>query len=732
MNAISPWAAVALAKLAEKMKQPLYTTNREGIDYTVLLAGDSLWMVTQQDENNRVAFRLACSPSADLSLEKCTALKDGLSVEVTSEIGHFHINLFFNNRAAGARYTTRFTPSMDLLIPFWPRDVLITGKRFRPGKTAGEIHVTQKGARSGLLYVTFPLSGALLYMQNLTALSPYCEQTNTSCQDVVGGRWPELGLALPPTKDKPLIAGRALTISDAIIVFGEHSPVDELQTAEQYLDLLAAAYLQLPMPSTSYHDWPTILDKGLKDLKTAGCWSQVKGNEYLNAYVCDYKTPPEIMVQLAVLLPLIDYGEWLGTELPEVPLIKKSLPEFYNKELKTIMRWLPAAEDSLEDEEEQKKPRVMDAWYLHHPLLNLSRLALKGDKQAKKLFLDSLPYAIKVARHFKYEWPVFYHMESLEVIKAETEPGKGGEKDVAGLYTHVLLQAYELTGMDKYLREAEKAARTLKSKGFNLLYQSNNTAFSAGALLRLHKLTGKKIYLDLSYVCIANLFSNVQLWNCHYGYGKHFPRFFALFPLKDAPYTAVYEEQETFCALHDYVKHSRGVSVSPSVHLLVAEYIRHLVNRAPYYYPPMLPKEMLSDKVKMGEVDPKLWIALEDLYDGWDKAGQVGQEVYGAGNAFGILPRHCFIVKDKRLRIFTDYPVINFREEKNKSVIFRTTGSKELTCRLLILKQGDLKLPDLVVYTGTIKQIVSGRRTKQGDIEYTIRGSQLIKITWKN
>jgi len=374
----------------------------------------------------------------------------------------------------------------------------------------------------------------------------------------------------------------------------------------------------------------------------------------------------------------------------------------------------------------------MDAWYLHHPLLNLSRLALKGDSQAKKLFLDSLPYAIKVARHFAYEWPVFYHMETLEIIKAATAPGKGGEKDVAGLYTHVMLQAYELTGMDKYLREAKKAANALRGKGFDLLYQSNNTAFAAGALLRLYKLTKNNIYLDLSTVCLANLFANVQLWDCHYGYGKHFPQFFALFPLKDAPYTAVYEEQETFCALHDYIKNSKGLPVSTSAQLLMAEFIRYVLNRGAYYYPPMLPKEMLSEKVKTGEVDPKLWIALEDLYDGWDKAGQVGQEVYGAGNAFGILPRHCFIVKDKRFRIFAEYPVINFRERKNKSVRLTLTGSQELSCRLLLLKQPGCKLPPFTVRSGTTGALLPGRRTKAGNIEYAVAGNQQLIIRWKN
>jgi hypothetical protein len=71
-----------------------------------------------------------------------------------------------------------------------------------------------------------------------------------------------------------------------------------------------------------------------------------------------------------------------------------------------------------------------------------------------------------VAHHFKYQWPVFYKMDTLEVIKAETAPGMGGEHDVPGLYTHVMLQAYELTGKKRYLNEAETAAKKLQGLRF--------------------------------------------------------------------------------------------------------------------------------------------------------------------------------------------------------------------------------------------------------------------------
>lgn len=527
-------------------------------------------------------------------------------------------------------------------------------------------------------------------------------------------------------------AGKSYVLSDAFIAVSEEVPADEPAMVRQYLDLLAAVYVELPKPATIYKDWPDTLQKGLTDLKNSpGCWSQVDRNHYLNAYVCDYKTPPEIMVQLAVLLPLVDYAEWTNAQLDMMKTIKDGLTAFYDEKLGTIMRWHPRMADKMDAVEEQMKPMVMDSWYLNHPLLNLSRLALKGDKVAGKLFLDSLEFAIKVAHHFDYSWPVFYKMDTLEVVKAETQPGKGGEKDVPGLFAHIMLQAWELTGKKRYLAEAEKSALRLRGLGFELFYQANNTAFSAGAMLRLYKITKKEIYKELSYLCMANIFQNTGLWDCNYGYGKNFPSFFRLFPLSDAPYTAAYEEEEVFCAFHDYLKHAEGEELLPSLRLLIAEYIRYLVDRAVYYYPTMLPEDMLSEEVKTGEVDPTLWIALEDMHDGWEKSGEVGQEVYGAGNAFGILPRHYMQVEGKPFMIYTDYPTYGFSPKKHRPAKFRLAGDGRLTSRLMLVKTDKGKMPEFMVTMSVSKTPLAGKKTKEGHLEFIVPGDSEIHINWK-
>jgi hypothetical protein len=85
-----------------------------------------------------------------------------------------------------------------------------------------------------------------------------------------------------------------------------------------------------------------------------------------------------------------------------------------------------------------------------------------------------------------------------------------------------MLQAYELSHEKRYLAEAEKAASRLKGSGLHLLYQTNNTLLSGVVLARLWRVTGKKKYRDLSIVCVANMIARAWMWECDYGFAKHY------------------------------------------------------------------------------------------------------------------------------------------------------------------------------------------------------------------
>lgn len=726
---ISPWQAAAIQALSAEDLLPVLQRETAGFTFSVYKTANALWVMTGWPKGCRVALRTAFVPDGELALEKTEEAENEVLFSMRSIIGSFTVRLQFPEAGKPLiRCVTSLTPDAPLVIPFWPRDLVMLGREKDAPQPSGEIYMQQEGPRSGLIYggIKRPRTGAFLYQQNLTAISDYCEQTNTSVADSVGGSWSELGFALPAAPDKPLEAGKEYVISDAFLLPDTAVPADEFEMARQFLELLAGVYVHLPQPVTTYHPWLEIVEKTLSDLQySPGCWTQVKGKPYFNAYVCDYHNPPEIMVQLAVLLPVMEYASWSRQDISMIKYMNQGLPDFYDERICCIARWLPAAEDKLAGDEEHKKPRIMDSWYLHHPMLNLSRMAQAGDKMAEKLFLDSLDYVIKVARHFKYQWPVFYNLDTLEVVKEETKPGAGGEKDVPGLYAHVMLQAWEISGNKRYLEEAKKAARALQGTGFKMFYQANNTAFSAGAMLRLWKITKNKLYLELSYLCLANVFKNVWLWDCNYGYGKHYPTFFALFPLDDAPYTAVYEEQEGFAAFHDFLHHADGMDILPAVTLLMTEYIRHMLHKAVYYYPPMLPKEILSEESKTGELDPKLWIPLEDIYDGWKKPGLVGQEVYGAGLAFGIVPRHYHAVPG-HFMIYVDYPLRDFSAGKDGIVSFTVAGSEMCQCRLVLLPWEDKALPSVTI-SGKEGEI-AGKKNAGGYMEYKITGGRQLTI----
>ena len=736
--AVSPWMLSLVDELGEDSQAPHWSYTFDEFTFEIVEGKQSLWITSRFPAGGRVALRAAHCPDGELTIDEIRQIgvDNAVEVHVTSTVGNFLVEIHFPQEGRPMlHYKTSLNPIAPLLIPFWPRDVVPLGKEDDVTRSEGMIHARQVGPRSGLLYfsLTRPRGGSALYFQNLTSLNDYARLTETSLADTVGGDWPELGFALPATTETALEAGQDMVISDAYVMFNRSAPGDDLEMAQQFLEMLAQIFLVLPRPKTEYIDWLALAKKSLRDLNgSEKCWSEVRGRRYLNAYVGDYDSPPESMVQLTVLLPLLEYAEWGGPEIPITGELLAGLPRFYDEKAGVVGRWLPSAANKLDGSEPQKKPEVMDSWYLFHTLLNISRLALHGDKAAQKLFLDSMEYCIRLGRKFEYHFPVFYDIYTMEILKPETEEGQGGEHDVAGLYAHVMLQAHQLTKEDRYLEEAKKAARTLKGLGFNLFYQANETLFGAGALLRLWKETGEEEFLQLSYLSLANTFNNMWLWECDYGYAKDYRTFFALFPLKDAPYTAVYEELEGFAAFHDYLIHYHG-DMPEWTRILLPEFLRNMLFKASFYYPPNLPVEAMTDKPKTGELDPKLWIPLEDIYDGWEQAGQVGQEVYGAGMPFGIIPRHYWRVPDGKFMVFVDYPIRGFSTVHEGQAMFTVLGDARLSCRIRMIPTGRKGLPDIEVTTERedASETLRGRKTEEGHLEFTVAGDRNVIVHWQ-
>lgn len=695
---------------------------REGLNSGWLLVGD--------EAEGGISLRLGYSAAGIMRIENIEPAASSVELWLSSEFGTFEV-VVSSVESSILRVETRLVTDREIGLPPWPRDLTVFGPDRDPDRSEGTVRVTQVGPRSGLVYASFaePARGTFLYLQNLTSLNEYFTATESSGADRVGGVWPSLGFSLPTSESATLGAGSRITVGDVFLAFTEDTPEDELQAGEIFLDLLAAVYLAMPRPETRHQDWLQIAGRSLHDLGSSELsWTEMEGGRYLAAYVGDNETPPESMVQLAALIPMLEYGEWDERIAPLTEQLLDGIGAFFDPDVSSLLRWHPKAVDLLDDSEEHRQPRVMDSWYLYHPLINLSRLAMTGNDTAEGLLTESIDYAIEVAQHFDYRWPILFDVDTLEVIRAESAPGNGGQNDVGGAYALLMVQLFDLTGDTRYLTEARRAADVMLELGFDVFYQLNSTAFAIGAFHRLAEHTGDRRYRRLAELCAANVFANTWLWVCEYGHGAGHPTFFGLFPLHDAPYLAAYEEVEAVAALIDYMRRAAD-QMRPSLRVLIPEALKYVLDHAAYFYPPRLPEGSITERPRVGTIEPHLWIPIEDLRDGWEELGQVGQEVYGAGCAFALVARHYH--RHRAGVLFCDYPV-EAVEVAEHSISLRVLGDPRLTCRVLLLGTGgDAPSAKLRLKGERVSAGQDGRRTVEGALEWLVDGGSNVVVQFE-
>lgn len=732
MKSLSITAQRSQAFLKKQQYQILHEAEVGSYPYSLLRMDHELILRLHLHNGLLLAIRLLelSDMWATIHTQQLETAKLNLSVETS--IGSFALTIQLSDmEQLMVRYGLTYTPSAYVRFEGLKPEVMIFEGHSYEIPTVGTAHVVQKQLRSGACFLSFGShhTGTLFYFQELSELNKYAEDTHQSLTDVVQAQWPEIGLSLPGSGDKELKKGTRYILSKGYLVIQTQPAKDVYQLSRQHIDALAQVYQYLDRPVIHVSPFPRYADYTLQSLaRQHGCWQQVKEYAYLNAYLNDYPTPPEIMVQTAVLAPLFFYKKKYPSDRAEqvVKAILEGLGSFFDDTIKAFVRWIPSKAHHLDHAEEQKKPRVMDSWYLHHPLIQLSSLLQDqlGNKQLEKQYYSSIRFAIKVARHFKYHWPVFYDLDSFTVEKAETQPGAGGEKDVAGMYAYLMLRTYALSPKKIYLDEAKRAAKTLGRYGFDLLYQSNNTAYAAEALLELWTLTKDDKYLHLSELCLGNLVRNMAIWERNYGHAKAYPTFFQLFPLSDAPYAAVFEEQECIASFHRYLRAAQhsAAPISASLSTLLAEYIHYTSSRLAYYLPPLLPEDILATEVKTGYLSPQSWIPVEDIGDGWDAVGQVGQEVYGSGFLFQLVLYHYIPLDTEQDICFISYPFIELKREE-KQVQIQLLGAPEYTCHIQLYRsQATYRV-----------QVASGQShtLSKTDKNLKIKAGQKITITWK-
>ena len=696
----------------------------------VLAGTDAIWAIVRRPGRGGLALRLAHCPGGPTKCRKVRALSgEKMRLHIEGSIGRYSIVLRGSILDLGVlRATVELTPAADLLVPFHPRDLYLLDNEDDPLGTKGQVEAAQRGVNSGICYfhVDEPAFGTVLYFQNLTALNDYFRATKTTPDTAVGGRWPELGY-LPPTPPQtgmpaidPLPQGEPVTMSDAILVFHDDPACDEQDSARRFLQMLGNAYRQLDLPPTDYRDWPGRAEKTLHDLQTE---PEATIRHYGHTYVHPYTATeyPDVMVQMSVISALRDYAAWTKAIVPFGQELERGLVKFHDTALGTMRRYLPNVG-------KDKDKLAVDSWYLYHPLLNLGRLALDGDARARRFFLGSLDYAIKAARHFGYAWPIQFKVDSFDVIVAARNDDGLGQTDVGGIYAYVMLQASELTDEARYLDEARAAIDAARGMRFEINYQANLTAWGASACLRLWRITNREYYMRQSYVYLASFFHNCEIWESEIANARHYRNFLGATCLHDAPYMAIYECFDSFAAFERYLQDS-GPDLDPAVRMLISEYCKYALDRAWFYYPDALPPEVLATEVRNGHIDRNLSFPLEDLYGDGQPAGQVGQEIYGAGAAFVFASRAFHLVEGAPFLVFCDHFPATSERTSARSLSFGIEGGSTRVARFSVVRQRRAALPKVTLSTAAGDRIRPRLRSADR-IDFVIPASGQVMLGW--
>ncbi len=612
---------------------------------------DAFWIVARRPGRGGLALRTFPIMGA-YELDTLASGDHGGEWRIETNPGSYIVTL---DLADGVLHmTTRFTPARDILVAFWPRDLYVLDADDDPTRAKGRVEAAQRGLNGGYCYLCLdqPGFGSALYMQNLTALNDFFVTTKTKPDGVVGGQWPELGYQ-PPTAPlskqppvNPLKQGQAVTISDALIVLHADCGENEFENARVFIDMLAAVYPKLGKPSTDLHDWLWRAEKTLGDLKSPKVSFQTQGHTYLFPYTdSEY---PDSMVQMSVTTTLWEYERSRELTSRFSDELGRGMQGFFDEELRTLRRYLTNVGVD-------KNRDAVDSWYLYHPLMNLARLGINGEAWAKALFFAGLEFVIKAAQHFAYKWPIIYDLSDFSVINQYRGDEQLGQTDVGGIYAYVMLQAHQLSGDERYIEEARAALKASEGYRFELAYQTNLTAWGATASLKLWKLTGEQHYLDQSLAFIASFLHNCELWHSDIEHAKSYANFFGVTCLHDGPYMAAYEAFECFLAFDEYIQEG-GDDIPAAVKLLLAEYWRNSLDVLWGFYPDALPEDAIAQEIRNGHIDRDLSFPLEDLYGDGSPAGQVGQEIYGAGAAFVVASRAYRECPGAPFKLFAEYP----------------------------------------------------------------------------
>jgi hypothetical protein len=557
-------------------------------------------------------------------------------------------------------------------------------------------------------------------------LNPYLRATGTKPWGVVGGDWPELGY-LPPVRKNdtaeadPLPAGAEIVLSDVVLVFRDWAGDTEQEMARQFIQMLGTAYKAIELPSVAYRDWLWRADRTCEDLEKPIATMRRSGHRYVMPYVKG--EVPDIMVQMSVLSALHDFGKWRDEPLPLEAELRQGVEKFFDPKVATLRPFLPGLSGG-------RDPDSVDSWYLYHPMINLARLAQDGDEGAKALLLKSIDFGIRAAHHFKYKWPIEYNINDFAVITKARGDERFGQTDVNGIYAYLMVQLYQLTSEKRFLDEARAAIDAAKGLRFDLMYQANLTTWGAVACMRLWRITEEDDYLAQSYVYVAGLLHNCEIWESEVGFAEHYRNFLGATCLHDAPYMAMYECFECFAGFEEYLANS-GPDLDPAARMLISEFCRYALDRAWFYYPDALPKEIIQrGDHQSGTIDDSLSFPLEDLYGDGQAPGQIGQEIYGSGAAFVFASRAFHEIEGAPFRLFCDHFVRSMERTGERALSIQLHGGETCMAALRLIRLKRRKLTRVTIATAD-GDAVRPHESSPDRVDFHVPADGRVILSWE-
>src|SRR5581483_5216376 len=141
MRGISPWAAFAGFTFADEDLPCLYTKETNDFIFKIFNTADSLWIMAEWDNGGRIVFRPAYAPDGELTIKGKREDEGGVKFFIGSVIGEFKVAITWpeDKDFTTLKYTTTLKPCTELLMPFWPRDIIVPGKNGNPANTDGQI-----------------------------------------------------------------------------------------------------------------------------------------------------------------------------------------------------------------------------------------------------------------------------------------------------------------------------------------------------------------------------------------------------------------------------------------------------------------------------------------------------------------------------------------------------------------------------------------------------------------